>query len=80
MKITLPACDCGSTEASWHGDRYGLRQYMCAKCWNDSQEVERLKNEILCACNAITDSVLCSGNDPATTLHFVRKLRAIATS
>lgn len=44
-----------------------------------SVTAEQLKNEILCACNAITDSVLCSGNDPATTLHFVRKLRAVAT-
>lgn len=42
------------------------------------RRVKTLENEIECACNAITDSVLCSGNDPATTLHFVRKLSRTA--
>jgi hypothetical protein len=32
-RMVRPPCDCGSTDASWHGDRYGLRQYMCDKCW-----------------------------------------------
>ena len=42
------------------------------------RRVKELENEIECACNAITDSVRCSGNDPATTLHFVRKLKHAA--
>ena len=40
--------------------------------------IKYLENEIECACNAIKDSVLCSGNDPATTLHFVNKLKRAA--
>lgn len=38
-------------------------------------EAARLRNLIDCACNALTDSIKCSGNDPKTNLHFVRKLR-----
>lgn len=44
----------------------------------DREKSVELSNEIECACNAITDSVLCSGNDPQTTMHFVRKLRRAA--
>lgn len=28
---TIP-CDCGSDEATWRGDRYGLRMYLCPDC------------------------------------------------
>jgi len=37
----------------------------------------RLREGIACAVNALTDSMLCSGNDAATNLHFVRKLKAL---
>ncbi len=43
-------------------------------------EVLRLRHEIDCACNALTDSILCSGNDASTNLHFVRKLRKTVES
>lgn len=39
-------------------------------------EVERLRDAIEKACNALTDSILVSGNDPKTNMHWVRKLRA----
>lgn len=26
-------CECGSYEAYWHGDPYGLRRFMCDVCW-----------------------------------------------
>lgn len=26
-------CDCGSTEAYWHGPEGGLRVYCCKDCW-----------------------------------------------
>lgn len=42
-------------------------------------EVERLRAEIDCACNALSDSICVSGNDPETSLVFVRKLRAAIT-
>lgn len=32
-----PPCDCGNADADWHGDRNGLREYMCAKCWRKKQ-------------------------------------------
>lgn len=25
-------CDCGSDKATWRGDRYGLRMYLCPDC------------------------------------------------
>jgi len=31
---TIIPCDCGSTEAYWHGDRSGHREYCCDECWN----------------------------------------------
>lgn len=40
-------------------------------------EIETLRDGIDCAVNALTDSVLCSGNDAATNMHFVRKLKAL---
>jgi hypothetical protein len=42
-----------------------------------SKELTRLQNGIDCAVNALTDSILVSGNDVATNLHFVRKLHAL---
>lgn len=38
--------------------------------------LEEVETAIDCACNALTDSICASGNDPATNLHWVRKLRA----
>lgn len=38
-------------------------------------ENKRLRDVIDCACNALTDSVKCSGNDAETNMHWVRKLR-----
>lgn len=40
-------------------------------------ENAKLRDGIDCATNALTDSINCSGNDAATNLHFVRKLRAL---
>lgn len=40
-----------------------------------AEENVYLRNQIACAVNALTDSVLCSGNDPETNLHWVRKLK-----
>ncbi len=42
-------------------------------------EIQRLRTGIACAANALTDSILCSGNDVDTNLHFVRKLKALLT-
>lgn len=25
-------CDCGSDQANWRGDKYGLRMYLCPAC------------------------------------------------
>lgn len=36
-----------------------------------------LMSEIDCACNALTDSICVSGNDAATNLRWVRRLRAV---
>lgn len=36
-----------------------------------------LREQIACACNALTDSILCSGNDVETNLHWVRKLKKV---
>jgi hypothetical protein len=46
---------------------------LCSR--DHANKLKTLRNDIQCACNAITDSVLVSGNDPQTTLHFVRKLK-----
>ena len=40
-------------------------------------EITRLRSGIDCAVNALTDSILSSGNDGATNIHFVRKLKAL---
>lgn len=37
----------------------------------------RLREGVACATNALTDSIQCSGNDAATNIHFVRKLKAL---
>jgi len=29
-----PPCDCGNPNASWHGDRYGRREFSCSKCYD----------------------------------------------
>ena len=39
------------------------------------REAARLQSLIDCACNALTDSICASGNDAATNLHIVGKLR-----
>lgn len=41
-------------------------------------ENERLRGLIDEACNALTDSIKVSGNNPDTNMHFVRKLRKAA--
>ncbi len=40
-------------------------------------EIVRLNTGIDAAANALTDSILVSGNDTKTNLHFVQKLRAL---
>jgi len=42
-----------------------------------TEDYQRLRSGIECAANALTDSILCSGNDAATNMHFVRKLKAL---
>ena len=37
---STPPCECGSEEASWHGDRCGIRQYMCEKCWKRGNKAD----------------------------------------
>jgi hypothetical protein len=39
------------------------------------QRVRDLEGAIDCACNALTDSIMASGNDARTNLHWVNKLR-----
>ena len=39
--------------------------------------VEELENTIDCGCNALTDSICCSGNDADTNLGFVRKMKRV---
>ena len=29
---TVIPCDCGSDQANWRGDKYGLRMYLCPDC------------------------------------------------
>lgn len=38
VELMIP-CDCGSEDATWHGDRHGLRTYMCEKCYVESRRV-----------------------------------------
>lgn len=40
-------------------------------------EIKRLNKGIDSAANALTDSILVSGNDATTNMHFVKKLRAL---
>ena len=50
--------------------------YYTASVLKDSiAEIKRLNADIDAACNALTDSILVSGNDSETNMHFVRKLR-----
>lgn len=51
--------------------------YVAAVIRETLSEIERLRTGIDCAANALTDSILCSGNDSETNMHFVRKLRAL---
>jgi len=39
------------------------------------REIERLRDVIDRGCNALTDSIKVSGNDPKTNMHWVRKMR-----
>jgi hypothetical protein len=32
-------CECGSTEAYWHGPETGLREYCCDACWARQQKL-----------------------------------------
>lgn len=41
-------------------------------------EVLRLRDSIDRACNALTDSICVSGNDYATNMHWVKKLKGCA--
>jgi hypothetical protein len=40
-----------------------------------ADELDRLKDAIDCACNALTDSISVGGNDRETNWHWVKKLR-----
>lgn len=40
-------------------------------------ENKRLRHEIACACNALRDSILVSGNDLKTNLHWVKRLEKV---
>lgn len=39
-------------------------------------QLAALRSAVDCACNALTDSILVSGNDARTNMHWVRKLAA----
>lgn len=55
------------------------RRFVNDTAWEQvlAEEVVRLQSGIACAANALTDSILCSGNDAETNMHFVRKLKAL---
>lgn len=46
----------------------------------DTKRLEALTDAVDRACNALTDSINVSGNDAATNMQWVRKLRAAAQS
>jgi len=47
----------------------------CRDAMDDAvKRIEFLENQISCACNALTDSVCVSGNDPKTNLVWIKKL------
>lgn len=52
----------------WHADRQKAAE----------ATLTALRETVDCACNALTDSITCSGNDAATNLRWVKKLRAEA--
>ena len=43
------------------------------------QENAYLRTQIACACNALTDSILASGNHAKDNMHWVRRLEKIGT-
>ncbi len=51
--------------------------YVADCCKRAIAEILRLRGGIECASNALTDSVLCSGNDIETNMHFIRKMRSL---
>ncbi len=53
--------------------------YVASCCREAIAEIKRLHSGIDCAANALTDSILCSGNDAPTNMHFVRKLRSLSS-
>lgn len=40
-----------------------------------AKRVADLEDTIDCGCNALTDSIMASGNHPRTNLHWVAKMR-----
>ena len=44
-----------------------------------TQENAYLREQIACACNALRDSILSSGNDVQANLHWVRRLEKVGT-
>ena len=64
----------------------GCEPSVVAMMLEAADEIEKLKQEnaylreqIACASNALTDSILVSGNDVETNLHWVRRLKKIGT-
>ena len=51
--------------------------YVAACCKRAIAEILRLRGGIECAANALTDSVLCSGNSVETNLRFIKKMRSL---
>ena len=37
-------CDCGSDQANWRGDKYGLRMYLCPDCADHYPELLAAEN------------------------------------
>lgn len=60
-----------------NGSVYARLKWWKDRADDDADEIQRLREGIDCATNALTDSILCSGNDAATNMHFVRELKAL---
>lgn len=54
--------------------RHQDQLYRSQFCSEAADEIERLRNVILRASNALHNSILCSGNDAQTNLHWVRRM------
>lgn len=51
-------CECGSKDATWHGDEYGSRIYMCDKCWKKHSLTEAAEEESSRAIDKIATKIM----------------------